>query len=233
MRGVGERWYPREIVAGDIESGGFERKTLDFLSSVYRPRRGDPYRVAEIGVWKGATSLEIARLLGRDGELHLFDYQDNVDEVVTALVDRGMTNVVGRGCSYRYLDSYNWSLKRLMEERGAKPFFDYVYIDGAHTWAIDALTFYLCDVLLRPGGYVDFDDYGWTLRGSSLDPSRVPQTAALYTDEQIDDPQVKAIVDLLVRPHRDYEEVVENRIFRKRKSLPGRRPSPGRRRSRG
>lgn len=211
---MSNRWYPEEIIAGDLDSGRYERKTIDFLCSVYKPTAGT-FRVAEVGIWKGATSIEIARLVGDKGELHLFDYEDNVDAVLVGLAERGFTNAVGWGCSYKYLDSYNWGFKQLMEQRGGEPFFDYVYIDGAHTWAIDALAFFLCDVLLKPGGHVDFDDYGWTLRGSSLDPAAVPQTADLYTAEQIDDRQVKAIVDLLVRPRRDYEEVVPNRIFRK------------------
>ena len=41
----------------------------------------------------------------------------------------------------------------------AWPIFDYVFIDGAHTWMLDALAFLLVDRLLRVGGYVDFDDY--------------------------------------------------------------------------
>jgi hypothetical protein len=232
---VSQRWYPKEIIAGDLDSGRYERKTIDFLRSIYEPGASS-FRVAEIGIWKGATSIEIARLIGSEGELHLFDYEDNVDSVVAGLAERGFTNVVGWGCSYKYLDSYNWGLKQLMERRGTEPLFDYVYIDGAHTWAIDALAFFLCDVLLKPGGYLDFDDYGWTLRNSSLDPSAVPETADLYTEEQIDDRQVKAIVDLLVKPNRAYEEVLPNRIFRKtdgsgRRSWPGSRFSRARNRS--
>jgi hypothetical protein len=73
----------------------------------------------------------------------------------------------------------------------------------------------LCDLLLNVGGYIDFDDYGWRLRGSSLDPRRVPVTAELYTDAQIDDLQVKAIVDLLVRRGGTYKEIVKNRLFQK------------------
>jgi hypothetical protein len=211
---VSRRWYPEEIIAGDLDSGRFEQKTIDFLRSIDKAGDG-AFCVAEIGIWKGATSIEIARLLGERGELHLFDYADNVATVLEGLERRGFTNAVGWGCSYKYLDSYNWGLKRLMEERGTAPIFDYVYIDGAHTWAIDALAFYLCDALLKPGGYVDFDDYEWTLRDSSLDPAAVPETSDLYTDEQIDDRQVKAIVDLLVKPRPDYEEILPNRIFQK------------------
>ena len=73
----------------------------------------------------------------------------------------------------------------------------------------------LCDLVLNVGGYIEFDDYGWRLRGSSLDPQRVPVTADLYTDAQMDDFQVKAIVELLVRSRGTYREIIKNRLFQK------------------
>ena len=76
------------------------------------------------------------------------------------------------------MDSYNWSLMQLLAEHGGRCF-DYVFLDGAHTWALDALAFLLVDRLLTPGGYVDFDDYGWTTRALAVDgPAGVPQTCA-------------------------------------------------------
>ena len=99
--------------------------------------------------------------------------------------------------------SYNWQLAKLVAANDG-PIFDYIFLDGAHTFAVDALTFFLCDKLLKIGGYIDFDDYNWTLRASpSLRPERFPLTAKLYTREQIDTPQVKMIIDLLVRKGAD------------------------------
>jgi hypothetical protein len=68
-------------------------------------------------------------------------------------------------------------------ECNATPIFDYCFLDGAHTFSIDALNFFLCDKLTRIGGFIDFDDYNWTLRGSSLDPSKVPEIGEQYTAE--------------------------------------------------
>src|SRR5690606_29539082 len=107
------------------------------------------------------------------------------------------------GCTQRYNDSYNWELHKLVAKRDGLQF-DYCFLDGAHTYAIDALTYFLCDLLLRKDGFLDFDDYEWRLRGSSLDPSRVPVIEKQYTDEQIDAYQVKMIVDDLVRPSGKY-----------------------------
>ena len=110
-------------------------------------------------------------------------------------------------------ESYNWSPGGDL----AGPRFDYVFIDGAHTWAHDALAFALADRLLAPGGYMDFDDYRWTLRASpTMNPAAFPEVERLYTDEQIDARQVALVVDLLVRSDERYEEVVPDKVFRKR-----------------
>lgn len=67
---------------------------------------------------------------------------------------------------------------------------------------VDALNFFLADRLLQVGGWMDFDDYSWRLRGASLDPDKVPAISAQHTDEQIDARQVKMIVGELVRRDR-------------------------------
>lgn len=172
-------------------------------------------RYAEIGVYQGDTSREIAAHLAGDGELHLFDFDDNVARVASDLRASGHENVVAHGNSRRLLDSYNWSLMRVLRDHPA-PVFDYVFLDGAHTWALDALAFLLLDRLLVEGGYLDFDDYWWTAeRSPTMNPHAFPATSKLYTEEQIGERQVALIVDLLVRRDPRYEEVVENKIFRK------------------
>jgi predicted O-methyltransferase YrrM len=170
----------------------------------------------EIGVYNGDTARCVAEVLGPAGELHLFDYADRVEPVAAALRGAGYGNVVAHANSRRLLDSYNWSLMRLLAAR-REPLFDYVFLDGAHTWALDALAFCLIDRLLRPGGIVDFDDYGWTLGASpSMRPEVFPDVVELYTDEQIAARQVALVVDLLVRRDDRYEEIVPDKAFRKR-----------------
>ncbi len=210
------RWYPEEIAAGDF-NGDFDRKTIDFIQSegntLHRENKST-LAIAEIGVWKGATSLQFAKFLDGQGTLHLFDYEDTVLEARRRLEKEGYSNIKTWGSSYKYLDSYNWSLMKILAN-SPTPIFDYVYIDGAHTWAIDALTYFLCDLLLKPGGYIDFDDHDWRLRDSSMDPTRVPETGELYTDEQIDTYQVQLILDQLVRRNPSYKELSKNKIFQK------------------
>jgi predicted O-methyltransferase YrrM len=197
--------YPR----GQLNVIGANEQTVEFFAEtgcrVY----------AEIGIYRGDTTFAIAERLPEDGLIHLFDFDDRVRAVQRRLAVAGHTNVVCHPNTRRVLDSYNWSLMRLLEQH-EEPIFDYVFIDGAHSWVHDALAFCLVDQLLRPGGYVDFDDYTWTLRHSpSMNPDAFPEVEQLYTDEQIDRPQVALVVDLLVRRNPAYEEVRPNKIFRK------------------
>jgi predicted O-methyltransferase YrrM len=173
---------------------------------------------AELGVYKGYTAARIAEQLAGEGEIHLFDYEDRLAEAAGRVRATGHTKVIEHPNSRRIMDSYNWSLMRLLAEHG-EPIFDYVFIDGAHTWMLDALAFLLVDRLLRVGGYVDFDDYAWTLAGSpSMKPEVFPDVCRLYSPEQIEERQVALVVDVLVRPDPRYEELLENKVFRKRES---------------
>ncbi|MDX6689189.1 MAG: hypothetical protein QOG15_646 [Solirubrobacteraceae bacterium] len=170
---------------------------------------------AEIGVYEGDTTLEIARRLDGRGEIHLFDFEDKVAAVAARLKDAGFDNVVAHPNSRKLMDSYNWSLMALLREH-AEPMFDYVFLDGAHTWAVDALAFMLVDRLLKPGGRIEFDDYHWTIeRSPSMNPDVFPASDRLFTREQMGERQVALVVDLLVRRDGRYEELVEDRVFRK------------------
>jgi Methyltransferase domain len=172
-------------------------------------------QVAEIGILDGDTSERILSILPKDGTLHPFDYEPHVSKVLARVHDRGYTNVLGYTNSYKPKDSYNWSLMRLIEKHSA-PIFDYVYLDGAHTWHVDALCFFLVDRLLKVGGYFDFDDYGWSMEKSpTMNPQIRPQTAMDYTEEQIRERHIALVIDLLVKRDRRYIEIITNKAFRK------------------
>jgi len=196
-----------------LRAGTVRTPMTDRLAALLEGLHPDDLAIAELGTWNGGSAAQLAGFLGNRGELHLFDYEDIVTPVVEALRAAGIRNATAWSNSRKLLDSYCWSLRRLMIERPGLRF-DYVYIDGAHTWAVDGFAFLLSDLLLKPGGFVEFDDYHWTLRNSSLDPRRVPETALLHTEEQIATPQVRDIVELLAWG-RNYEEILPQRIYRK------------------
>lgn len=194
----------------DLNVAGPNARTVEFFATT------GCERYAEIGVYKGDTAMGVADVLGGRGRLHLFDFADRLQPVVARLRAAGHANVVAHPNSRRLMDSYNWSLMEVLAAHDG-PAFDYVFLDGAHTWAHDALAFALADRLLAPGGYLDFDDYTWSLGASpSMNPDAFPDVRELYTDAQIAARQVALVVDLLVRRDGRYEEVVADKVFRKR-----------------
>lgn len=85
---------------------------------------------------------------------------------------------------------------------------------------------YKGDTALRIAQIIDgegeihlFGDYSWTLRDSpSMNPVAFPDVERLYSEDPIDARQVALVVDLLVRPDDRYEELVPNKVFRKREA---------------
>jgi len=201
-----ESWYPKGIHVGEQGTPS----TYLFMEKEFDRMRHFSY--AEFGIYQADTARNVCERFP-NSTLYLFDFQDSVDQAKGKLAQFA-NRIFYYGNTQRFNDSYNWSLMELLQYNPG-PIFDYCFLDGAHTFAVDALNFFLCDRLTRVGGYIDFDDYDWSLRGSSLDPAKVPEIELQYTSEQIDAKQVALIIDLLVKPDNRYREVVTNKIFQK------------------
>ncbi len=92
------------------------RETINFI------QKTECRFIAEIGIYKGHTSIEFAKFLNGNGELHLFDYEDRVRDVAAKINEAGFQNVHTFGSSYKLLDSYNWTIAKLLE-RGNDPIY--------------------------------------------------------------------------------------------------------------
>ena len=97
--------------------------------------------------------------------------------------------------------SYIWFLHRKLREQlrdgRCEPCYDFVFIDGAHSWETDGFAFFLADKLLRPGGWILFDDLQWK------HDERWPEIPS----EQRDLPQIGEVFELLVGTHPSYREL--------------------------
>ena len=185
------------------------QETIDFIKTT------NCRMIAEVGIYKGYTSEYLAQYLNGQGELHLFDFEERVREVKDKLHAAGYHNVFGHGNTHKKMDSYNWSLMRVLQKH-PEPIYDYVFLDGAHLWNLDALAFLLADRLLKIGGYVDLDDYDWNIEYSpTMNPQGFPAVNKMYTPEQIHERHVGLIIDLLVKRDPRYAEVVANKIYKK------------------
>lgn len=200
-------WYPDKVAVGSDGTS----ETYKFMQNVFSPQQCFHY--AEFVIYQGDTARNVIELFP-NVILHLFDFHETIENVRSKL-DPLSRRIFYYGNTQKFNDSYNWQLLKLIEAQQNGYLFDYVFLDGAHTLAVDGLTFFLCDKLLKPGGFMDFDDYSWRLRGSSLDPQKVPVISDQYTDEQIDSFQVKMIVDILVKSDNRYKEVLANKVYQK------------------
>ena len=157
----------------------------------------------ELGFAHGVSSCYMGTILKEQGKGHLTtidrvtakNRQPNIEELLNKL---DLTEYVTPCYENK---SYNWKLMELLEEN-EEPIFDFCYIDGAHDWYDDALAFCLVDKLLKPGGIVLFDDYGWTYASSpSLkDTDRVKK----MSEKEKTTPHIKLVYNLLVKRNPNY-----------------------------
>lgn len=104
-------------------------------------------------------------------------------------------------------NSYTWTLLEMIEANTVDgvcvPIFDFVFIDGAHLFEPDALAFYLSDKLLKPGGWLLFDDMHWTLHSSEF--QNEPWVKILSKHER-ESSHVAKIFNVVVRQHPSYTD---------------------------
>jgi predicted O-methyltransferase YrrM len=159
--------------------------------------------VLELGFAHGVSSCYLAGALDEFNGGHL----TTIDRI-TAL--RRSPNIYqllrrcGLGANVNVIvteTSYTWPLMEFLETN-PQPTFDFAYIDGAHLWDVDGFAFLLVDRLLRPGGWVVFDDLNWSLN-TSPSMRNLPWVRSLPS-RQRSIKQVRKVFDLLVRTHDRY-----------------------------
>jgi predicted O-methyltransferase YrrM len=164
-------------------------------------RRERPRECLELGFAHGAGTVYIASALEANGAGRL----TSVDRAVARELEPSAEQLVGRaGLEHRVelvheQSSYNWFLHRRIRERTrdgeCEPYLDFCFLDGAHTWVDDGLAFFLVDKLLRPGGWILFDDLNW----------RMPEEWDMVPEQERRMTQVQEVFELLVQQHPAYD----------------------------
>lgn len=173
-----------------------------------------PRDCLELGFAHGASSGYIAAALDElgAGSLTSVDLDASREFHITieqTLQRLGLTSYVQ---VHRETNSYNWFLKKQIEAQTSDgvctPCYDFVFIDGAKNWTIDGFAFFLADKLLRPGGWILFDDYDWryadALKRGKEQADGV--TARQLSDDQIEQPNIATVFNLLVAQHPTYTD---------------------------
>jgi predicted O-methyltransferase YrrM len=162
-------------------------------------REYDLDNLLELGTAHGKGTAYMALIQEERGRGHVTtldrdkaaSFSPNVDEVVAKL------GVAHRVTIKRTPRSYTHTLMQMLEEQ-PRPIFDFVYLDGAHTWDGTGFAFFLTDMLLRPGGWVVFDDLDWTLAVSEAKNGKPLRGYADYSKEERETPLVRKVWELLV-----------------------------------
>ena len=157
--------------------------------------------ILELGFLHGTSTCYLAAALRESGggSVVSIDLEGAraLDPNIEELLDRcGLTDLVA--CHFEPT-SYNWRMMRFLEQDPA-PRFDFCYLDGPHNWYVDGFAFFLVDRLLRPGGWILFDDLDWIPGDSRTDREDVRK----MTGEERRLPHMRKVYELLVRPHPNY-----------------------------
>lgn len=113
---------------------------------------------------------------------------------------------------HREQSGYNWFLQKKIaaqSENASKicePLYDLCIIDGPKNWTIDSSAFFLVDKLLKPNGWIIFDDYDWSY--AKADKKRGSTDGITHrelAEDELAIPHVKQIFELLVMQHPDYD----------------------------
>ena len=136
---------------------------LQILADLVRSAR--PRDVLEVGMANGSSSLAILavlRDLGQGTLVSIDPFQLNptiaVDGMMRGFGGVGVRNVEQRGFAdlHTLIPEADYvALPRLVQDRRQ---FDFILIDGYHSFDYALLDFFYADLLLRPGGMVAFHD---------------------------------------------------------------------------
>jgi predicted O-methyltransferase YrrM len=168
----------------------------------------DVHTILELGFRHGVSTCYMACALADvgGGEIVTIDRESarsadpNIEELLQAVGQRDHVEV------FYEPSSYNWRMM-FMLEKDSSPRFDLCYLDGAHNWNTDGFAFHLVDRLLKPGGWIIFDDLNWTYASSPT--LKDTDFVRAMPEQERKTAQVRKVYDLLVKPHPSYHNFRE------------------------
>lgn len=175
-------------------------------------REYKPANVLELGFAHGKSSNFIAAALHENGKGHLttVDLQDNPrDPSIHDLLQR--TGLGDHVTVHRETSSYTWFLKKQIENQsngmGCTPLYDFCFIDGAKNWTIDGAAFFMADKLLKPDGWMLFDDLDYTYRYHEQRTGKHIMDGINFRElgqDEVDQAHIERVFRLLVMQHPAY-----------------------------
>lgn len=175
--------------------------------------RTKPVEILELGTGIGTSACYMAAALDElgAGRITTIDRNADLPDLVHQSFAKADPSLLCHVDIVTSSSSYNDALLPRIEEQtkngACTPCIDFCYIDGAHTWSDDGFAFFLADKLLKPGGWMLFDDMGWTI-ASSPEASKRTWFEAMSAELRAT-MQVTKVFDLLVSTHPSYDQLVK------------------------
>lgn len=170
--------------------------------------------ILELGIAHGTASCYIAAALDEIGEgtltsVDLLEAKEIFNPSIETQLDAlSLSKYVE---IHRMKSGYNWFLHDDIKSSSnnnnkiCRPKYDLIVIDGPKNWTIDSSSFFLCDKLLKEGGWIIWDDYKWTYaRASQRKDVTDGITHRSMSQEELTTPHIKEIFELLVMQHPNY-----------------------------
>jgi predicted O-methyltransferase YrrM len=159
--------------------------------------------ILELGFAHGVSTSYMAAALSRSGGGSVVTIDKEEARKRKPNIETFLARIGESDCVKIYYEptSYNWRLMKFLEQ-DPRPEFDLCYLDGAHNWFVDGFAFFLVHLLLKPGGWIIFDDLNWSY---AISPclNKTEWVKNIPEDERVI-PQVRKIYELLVKLHPDF-----------------------------
>jgi len=178
-------------------------------------RRERPARILELGIAHGTATCYMAAALEEigGGTITAVDlteaatwFQPTPEE---QLAKTGLSRFVNL---VRMQTGYTWFLhdeiRRLTVNDRCATEYDLCIIDGPKNWTIDGCAFFLVEKILKPNGWLIFDDYYWTYGEADAGRSETDGiTHRLLSEAERTTPHVREIFELLVKQHPSFGQL--------------------------
>jgi len=157
------------------------------------PLAGRPLQALEVGSYEGRSAVWLLEnlLTHPDSRLNCVDLWECAE-----VQKRFRSNIAETGRSSQVIESVGDSATALRSIPGA---FDLIYIDGSHEARFVLTDAALCWTMLKPGGILIFDDYGWS------GPVEFTPRYAIDTFLQLWMTQIEVL-------HKGYQVIVRRRV---------------------
>ena len=207
-RAIAAEWAPRleRLFAGREFSSDWASGNIPYWVDHLGPHRGEIRRVLEVGTWEGRSAVFFLDFFPEATVTCVDTFGGGIDNhgnptervEIPFIESRFDANVAAFGD--RAIKIKSRSLPALDRLAASGERYDLIYVDGSHERDDVMIDSLLCWRLLRPGGFMIFDDYRWS-----------PDKPAAERPAPAIDAFLDWYADDLVELHRRYQVIVRRK----------------------